>query len=393
MATAALSELRRLVELDEPARDALGARHTPGEIARQPATWRSTARTLALQRERLGLALGSVRERRLPLTLIGAGSSHYVGESVSAAWSKAWHCSVRALPSTELLTHADGNLPHGEQGFVSFSRSGASPEGVAVIERLLERFPHAPQLIVTCDASGPMATRFAAHEGVTVLVLGSVNDRGLAMTSSFSNLVVAAQGIVHFQDLERWTESVDNVARAGERLLASAPDALHALLQRGFSSACFLGSGPLRAVARESALKVLELSAGRIKTQSDSFLGVRHGPLSALDRETLLVGYLSSSARTRAYELDLLEEVREKRLCGAISLCAPENDDRARALSDVYLSSELPPELGDDQRPPLDVIVGQLLGLFAALKLGLQPDSPSPNGAITRVVAGVRLHE
>jgi len=41
----------------------------------------------------------------------------------------------------------------------------------------------------------------------------------------------------------------------------------------------------------------------------------------------------------------------------------------------------------------LDVTVGQMLGLFKALDLGLKPDNPSERGIITRVVKGVRIYD
>jgi tagatose-6-phosphate ketose/aldose isomerase len=37
-------------------------------------------------------------------------------------------------------------------------------------------------------------------------------------------------------------------------------------------------------------------------------------------------------------------------------------------------------------RPAVDVIFSQMLGLFSSIELGLKPDTPSPNGLISRVV-------
>jgi tagatose-6-phosphate ketose/aldose isomerase len=53
---------------------------------------------------------------------------------------------------------------------------------------------------------------------------------------------------------------------------------------------------------------------------------------------------------------------------------------------------ELPHGFGDEYRPPLDVVFGQLLGLFSSVNGGLKPDHPSPNGAITRVVSHVNIY-
>jgi len=40
----------------------------------------------------------------------------------------------------------------------------------------------------------------------------------------------------------------------------------------------------------------------------------------------------------------------------------------------------------------LDVMLGQLLGLFASIQCGLKPDQPSPSGTITRVVGAIKMY-
>ena len=70
---------------------------------------------------------------------------------------------------------------------------------------------------------------------------------------------------------------------------------------------------------------------------------------------------------------------------------ASETEDVA-ALADYCLSLESGPDFPDEHRPALDVMLGQLLGLFASMSCGLKPDQPSPNGAITRVVSPIKLY-
>lgn len=72
----------------------------------------------------------------------------------------------------------------------------------------------------------------------------------------------------------------------------------------------YLGSGGLQGAARESALKVLELTAGKLAAFYDSPTGFRHGPKSLVDDETLVVVFVSSHPYTRQYDLDLLAELR-----------------------------------------------------------------------------------
>ncbi len=78
----------------------------------------------------------------------------------------------------------------------------------------------------------------------------------------------------------------------------------------------YLGSGGLQGAARESALKVLELTAGKLAAFYDSPTGFRHGPKSLVDNETLVVVFVSSHPYTRQYDLDLLAELRrDNRQC------------------------------------------------------------------------------
>jgi tagatose-6-phosphate ketose/aldose isomerase len=147
------------------------------------------------------------------------------------------------------------------------------------------------------------------------------------------------------------------------------------------------------ATAAESALKVQELTAGRIFTMSQSFLGLRHGPLSFIDRQTLVVAYLASDEMTRLYEADLLRELSDKKLGASIAVTGFALPREVLEAVEVALELGGPGNLpADALRPPLDVIFGQLLGLFCSLEAGLKPDTPSPSGAISRVVSHVTIH-
>ena len=393
-----MDELSRLLALSDVERIERGLVHTPREIRQQPSTWRRTYETFsdAAGDVRDFLASAGLTEGgsvRPSVYLVGAGTSDYIGRALASLLRREWCCEVQAVPSTDLLTDMDDyHIPGRPYLWVSFSRSGDSSEGVAVIEAALERHPAVHHLIVTCNGAGRMAREFGSRANVHLLVLDdAVNDRGLAMTSSFSNMVVAGQCLAHVGDLAPYGRVVEELAARAEKLLGAAADAAAALAAERFTKFCFLGTGALRAVAVESALKVVELTAGRIYTWSESYLGVRHGPLSAVDSRTLVVGFLSNGERSRAYELDLLREMKGKGLAGGIVAVWPGAGPQSGEF-DVSLSLGLAGEFDDLYRPPLDVIFGQLLGLFSSLGAGLKPDTPSPKGAISRVVAGVQIH-
>jgi tagatose-6-phosphate ketose/aldose isomerase len=383
-----------LVELAEDSRKEHGLTDTPREICQQPETW---LRTLAqLESERASLIPGSAGfsippDRRVAqVILAGAGSSDYIGRALAGVMQQGWGCAVRAVPSTELLTGLDEHiLPGGETLLISFSRSGDSSEGVALLELAQQRYPERVRhLVITCNAEGAMARM----PGVPAIVLDdAVNDRGLAMTSSFTNMVIAGQYLAHIERASACGARVRELAAMAERLMPEAANLAANMAKQRFQRVCFLGGGAMQAAAHESALKVLELNAGKIATLAESFLGLRHGPMSFLNRETLVCAYVAADEATQPYELDLLEEIRAKNLAGQVVAVAPCGSARLRSVAHHVLDLDAPPRFPDSLRPPLDVIVGQLLALFLSIENGIRPDAPS-DGAISRVVSHVRIH-
>ena len=395
-----MNALARLLGLSAIEKETRGLVHTPREILQQPTTWGRTYKTFLQLTPSLGeflLEAGlGVSSRNLSVFLIGAGTSDYIGKSVGLLIQKQWGCDVRVTPSTDLLTNMeDYVLPERSYLWVSFSRSGDSSEGVAVLNRALERYPKVCHLIVTCNVAGQMASSFEDDKRVFRIVLDDeVNDRGLAMTSSFSNMVIVGQALAHLRDPETYRRLLDDLSDAASQVLPEVADTCERLVSEGFSKVCFLGTGSLKGAATESALKVLELTDGRVVSFAESFLGLRHGPLSAVDCNTLVVGFLSGVPGRQAYELDLLKEISDKQLTKKFLGVMPgiRRDSSPVSFLDNRILLSFRHQIADLHRPPVDVLIGQLLGLFASLREGLKPDTPSPLGAINRVVSNVLIH-
>lgn len=392
--------LRTLLELPEHEKTERGLVHTPREIWQQPDTWSTTYRLCRDQRPQLadvlrraGIGRGSTSSPTV--YLVGAGTSDYTGRALAPLLRRRWNCDVWPIPSTSLLTDFDDFHRAGREYFwISFSRSGDSPEGVALLERALERNPEIRHLVVTCNQNGKMAQLCASHaDRAFALVLDeSVNDRGLAMTSSFTNMVLAGQCVAHLDELDPFERVIAEMARAGRNFLTAASEAAFEITSLGCTRACFVGSGVLRAVADECTLKVVELTAGKITTLAETPLGLRHGPMSSVNGDTAFTAFLSSEQRRRGYELDLLREMDRKRLGRVKMAVTPQDRGDLSGLADYALNLALPSDFDDRHRAVLDVMLGQLLGLFGSMRCGLKPDQPSPSGTITRVVQPIPLY-
>lgn len=392
--------LHTLLDLPEQEKAERGLQHTPREIWQQPITWRKTYERCQNQRAELNdvlrrAGIGRGNTSSPTVYLVGAGTSDYTGRALAPLLRWRWSCEVWAIPSTTLLTEfEDFHRPGKEYLWISFSRSGESPEGVALLEQALDRHREIRHLVITCNQDGPMARLCTRHaDRAFALVLDdAVNDRGVAMTSSFTNMVLAGQCVGHLEDHAQFGEVVAQLCETGRRFLPVAAEAVAAITLLGCTRTCFVGAGVLRAVADESALKVVELSGGKVTTLAETPLGLRHGPLSSVDGQTLFVAFLSSEARRRGYELDLLREIDRKRLGRVRALVTAGGGEDVLSLADYCLSLDCGAMFPDYYRPVLDVMLSQLIGLFASMRCGLKPDQPSPSGTITRVVAPIKLY-
>jgi tagatose-6-phosphate ketose/aldose isomerase len=378
-----MNPLSALLNLSAKEKERQGLLHTPQEIAHQKETWQQTWNLLeerlpAIRSFLESAGIQAELKDRPTVFLIGAGTSDYIGRSLHHLLRQRWQCEVHVVPSTDLLIDfSDYILPGQRYLWLSFSRSGDSPEGVAVLQRALSEYPQISHLVVSCNESGRMVELIQNNiNSLAVLLPPETNDVGLAMTSSFTNMVIAGQALAHV-----W--SPQDYAPVLQTMCATA--------DTNYQRVCFIGSALLAGVARESALKVLELTAGNIKTMFETTLGLRHGPMAALDHETLFVLFLSTDIARQRYEKDLLHEIEQKQLVGASVAVLP-CGEIPKGLGDTEIVTAGGPPIPDLYRPPLDVLFGQLLGLFFSLRCGLTPDTPSPNGAISRVVQPIEIY-
>jgi len=239
-----------------------------------------------------------------------------------------------------------------------------------------------------------LASDYKGDSRVLVLVLDDKTcDRSLVMTSSFTNMTLAGRVLGLLGEPHMYRNLVVNLAQMGSDLLERYSEELAHIASRGFMSAVYLGSGGRYGSARESALKMLEMTAGQVIAFSETFLGIRHGPMSGIRPETLIVCFLSSDPSVRAYELDLIAELNRKKL-GMQKVIVGDEIPREIAMpGDLVVECPGMKSLGDENVPVLHVLVGQILGFFCCLRVGLKPDSPSNEGVISRVVESFTIHK
>jgi tagatose-6-phosphate ketose/aldose isomerase len=365
--------------------------HTAAEIANQPITWIKTFHKVEAELDQLSTFLHPILlKQHLNIILTGAGSSAYIGDAVMAAWFKRIDKSVRAVPTTDLVTHFDGHIKTDKPLLlVSFARSGNSPESKAIIDIANEKCSQVFHLIITCNPKGKLAK---LKENAYVFLLPSkAEDHSLAMTNSFTSMALAATLIPKLLLRKNNLESqVDILSSYGQEVIDSYASMLFEIAQYYFSRIIFLGSGPLRGISKESHLKVQELTNGQIVGKFDSFLGFRHGPKAIINDQTLLVYLFSNNKHAHLYENDLVGEIAHHDI-DLITLGIVECADLPSTLDfGIRLSDK--PRIEEDFWAILCTLPAQIIGFYKSLLLGLNPDNPSTDGMISRVVKGVTIY-
>jgi tagatose-6-phosphate ketose/aldose isomerase len=352
------------------------------EIEQQPGAWHDVADGLdprAVDRVRSALQRPDTR-----VVLTGAGSSAFGGQIVAPALRRQVGRRVDAVPTTSIVANPRDHLERETPTLlVSFARSGNSPESLAATRLADELIDDVTHVIVTCDATGELARVHSARaDSIVLLMPERTNDTGFAMTSSLTSMMVACLLLFGAAD----AAAIDALAAAARHIIDNR-DAIRHLAATTPDRFVYLGSGALEALARESALKLLELTAGEVVTYFDSPLGFRHGPKSVLDDRTLAVVYVSNDPYTRRYDLDMIVELR-----------AALGDSRVVTITADPTSADahwlLPDCAGvDDSTVAIAYLVfAQYLALDTALARGKTPDNPFPAGEVNRVVQGVTIH-
>lgn len=358
--------------------EARGATWTAREIAQQPAVWSEVARVVASQRVTLDpFLVPLLLNSSLRIVLTGAGTSSFIGDCLAPALAAHLRKRVESVATTDIVSGPDRRLQRDVPTLlVSFARSGNSPESVASVDLAERVVGNVHHLIITCNPEGELAKRAAQLRSARVLVLpDATNDRGFAMTSSFSSMLLAAGlmfGVIRDQ-------SVPALCRSAQAMLPNAWSLAQRLVAREFQRVIYLGSNELSGLASEAALKLLELTDGQSVALAESTLGFRHGPKTIINNRSLVVLMVSNDAYTRAYDEDLLAELRRDARAGEIlALTASDLQDMTQA-NDLELAL-------------VYVLVAQTFALSQSLALGLTPDRPNAAGVVNRVVQGVNIH-
>ncbi|HJA48754.1 MAG TPA: SIS domain-containing protein [Candidatus Agathobaculum intestinipullorum] len=372
------------------------ATFTLTEIYQQPNTWKKTCDQIRANKDEIKKFIDQVITcDDYDVILTGAGTSEFVGNALFPSLNKQLGFKIKSYGTTDLVPTPENYLSRTKPTLlVSFGRSGNSPESIGALDVAEAVCDNVYHLFVTCNKNGALSKRAETTDNCYAINLtDETHDQSFAMTSSFSNMYLATYLCFNLDRLDDAIAEFEQAIVAGQKFLDSTYAQVRKIVDEyNFNRIVYLGSNALKGFAQESALKMLELTAGQVVTMYDTPLGFRHGPKSIIDDNTITIVYLSDNAYTRQYEVDLIKEMSGQRKGNKIVAVMNKADDAVAALVDYAIVYDLADEHANAVLGLDYILFAQTIAVLKSLSLGITPDNPCPTGEVNRVVKGVTLY-
>lgn len=373
----------------------LKATYTANEIYQQPELWKETLNIVENNKEAINKFLEkNLNKDNVRIILTGAGTSAYVGDTIYLYLAKKLGKRVEAIATTDFVSNPDEYIDENANTLlVSYARSGNSPESVGTYDLFEKKVKNLAHIVVTCNKEGELAKKSQEKEGNLVLIMPEKsNDKSFAMTSSFTCMTLATLLLFDIANLEKNKKIVEELATKGQASLDNQWKDAKAISDLGAERIVYVGSGALKGLCHEMALKNLELTSGKQVTVCESILGFRHGPKSIINNNTLVIFLCSTNYYTALYDYDLIKEVYTDEGTQKVTVLNYFDRENLKEISHKYITAN-GSKLDDTFIAFNYIILGQMISFFNSLRLGISPDNPRPDGTVNRVVQGVIIHE
>ncbi|MGL4786348.1 MAG: SIS domain-containing protein [Cetobacterium sp.] len=364
--------------------------YTLKEIEQQKRLWLETINLVKEKKEEIKSFLDKNDFKNRKIIFTGAGTSEFVGNSITPALGG----NVLSIATTDIVSNPENYLKKDEKVIlISCARSGNSPESVATVKLADEIIDDVCHILITCNKDGKLAINKKDDKKALVLLMPEEsNDKGFAMTSSFTCMSLTGLLIFNLESLEKiedvMKKQIEKIKDEDMKLL------IDSLITLDISRIVYLGSSCLKGVAEEAALKCLELTAGHMSLHYNSPLGFRHGPKSIINDTTMIITLLSNNDYTRKYELDLLKEMYNENKKKVLVTLDMKNSDEARKNSHYYYTFNNDDNNAEDVFNMFSYIYfAQLFAFYKSKSFGINPDNPCPTGEVNRVVQGVIIYD
>lgn len=366
------------------------------EIYQQPKTWLKTLNQIKESKQAIQSFIDKVIKcDDFDVILTGAGTSEFIGNALFSYLNKALNYKVKSYGTTDIVATPENYLSRTKPTLlVSFGRSGNSPESIGAVNAASAVCSNLYNLFITCNKNGSLSKMAEELDNCYAINLtDETHDQSFAMTSSFTNMYLAAYLCFNLDKLDQKDLVLNNVCSATQNFLDNNFEVAYNIVNEyNFDRIVYLGSNTLKGISQESSLKMLELTAGKTVAVFDTPLGFRHGPKSIINDSTLTVVYLSNDEYTYKYDLDLVKEISSQRKNNKLVVISNKPSEELNSLADYTLFYDINGTSNNAELGLAYITFAQTLAVLKSLSLNLTPDNPCPSGEVNRVVKGVTLY-
>jgi glucosamine--fructose-6-phosphate aminotransferase (isomerizing) len=334
-----------------------------------------TYQEIVSQAERLDLLLArwgngaQWSQRSRNVLFLGCGSSFYLAAYAAQVWRSRLGLHAQAVPASEFLIRPEAWSQRNVPAFAfGISRTGETTETLLALAQARDR--HGLQIApVTCSPDSTLAKLSS-----NALSFPEVAERGTVMTRAFTGILAC------FLECAGCGREVRKLPALISASLDQHQGFLDSLAQQPFENAVFLGTGPFLQIARESALKVREMTGGR--AEAHQLFEFRHGHHVVLQPGTLI--WVFTGPKDLPYLPGVFPEL--KRSGATLLVCGVDVAEDLQSAADLVLNLRGPVGASDVEALGL-LHLAQLYACFRTIRLGLDPDHPQNLNRVTLLPA------
>ncbi len=343
------------------------------EIHEQPKAVRDTLNSIlhdgVIDLQTMGLTEEEMRDTQ-QIYMIGCGSAYHVGVAAQYAVEDLAQVPVRVELASEFRYR---RLLVGEKTLVVIiSQSGETADSLAALRAAKE---HGAKTLAIVNVVGSSIAREADH----VLYTLAGPEIAVATTKAYSTQLAAtyvlalafaqARGTVTAEEFKKLTAELATIPEKIEKLLEHKERIQWFASKRAnMEHAFFIGRGLDYAAGLEGSLKMKEISY--IHSEAYPAGELKHGTISLIEEDTLVIGLLTQQA---LYEKTLSNLLECKSRGAYLMALTMEGNYSIEDSADfvIYI-----PKTDSHFAPSLAVIPLQLLGYYLSVSKGLDVDKP-----------------
>ena len=343
------------------------------EIHEQPKAVRDTLNSIlhdgVIDLQTMGLTEEEMRDTQ-QIYMIGCGSAYHVGVAAQYTVEDLAQIPVRVELASEFRYR---RLLVGEKTLVVIiSQSGETADSLAALRAAKE---HGAKTLAIVNVVGSSIAREADH----VLYTLAGPEIAVATTKAYSTQLAAtyvlalafaqARGTVTAEEFRKLTAELATIPEKIEKLLEHKERIQWFASKRAnMEHAFFIGRGLDYAAGLEGSLKMKEISY--IHSEAYPAGELKHGTISLIEEDTLVVGLLTQQA---LYEKTLSNLLECKSRGAYLMALTMEGNYSIEDSADfaIYI-----PKTDSHFAPSLAVIPLQLLGYYLSVSKGLDVDKP-----------------